>query len=87
VYSGLTDGIEKALVADLAPQEIRGTAIGVHAMITGIGLFPASLLAGLLWAVWGPSSPFFLGGALGLAAACGIALLVRDGTSPLHPAL
>ena len=87
VYSGLTDGIEKALVADLAPQEIRGTAIGVHAMITGIGLFPASLVAGLLWSAWGPAAPFLLGGALGLVAACGIALFVRSGTSSSLPAL
>jgi MFS family permease len=81
VYSGLTDGIEKAFVTDLAPRNIRVTAIGVHAMITGIGLFPASLIAGLLWEEWGPAAPFMLGGALGFAAAGGIATLLREGTS------
>jgi len=79
VYSGLTDGIEKALVTDLAPGNVRATAVGVHAMITGAGLFPASLLAGLLWAQWGPPAPFVVGGVLGFLAAAGIALLVHDG--------
>jgi MFS family permease len=79
VYSGLTDGIEKALVADLAPQGLRASALGLHAMITAIGLFPASVLAGLLWQQWGSPAPFALGGILGLCAAAGIALLVREG--------
>ena len=87
VYSGLTDGVEKALVTDLAPQNVRVTAIGVHAMITGIGLLPASLLAGLLWAGWGPAAPFIFGGVLGLAAAAGLAMILRDGTSSSLPAL
>jgi MFS family permease len=83
MYSGLTDGVEKALVTDLAPQNVRVTAIGVHAMITGIGLFPASLLAGLLWEQWGPAAPFMFGGALGLAAAGGLAVLL-PGTRTAH---
>ena len=80
-YSGLTDGVEKALVADLAPREARGTAIGLHATLTGAGLLPASLLAGVLWDSAGPAAPFLLGGATGLAAAAAVALFVRDGTS------
>ena len=82
VYSGLTDGVEKAFVTDVAPKDIRGTAVGVHATITGAGLLPASLLAGVLWELWNPAAPFILGGVMGLGAAGGIAMLVRDGTSP-----
>lgn len=87
LYSGLTDGIEKALVSDLAPQSARVTALGTHAMITGIGLLPASIVAGMLWQAWGPAAPFVFGGVLGLAAAAGIAIVVRDGTSLPRPAL
>jgi MFS family permease len=87
LYSGLTDGIEKALVSDLAPQNVRVTALGAHAMITGIGLLPASIIAGMLWEAWGPAAPFVLGGVLGLGAAAGIAMVVRDGTSSPQPAL
>jgi MFS family permease len=86
-YSGLTDGVEKALVTDLAPGSVRAGAIGLHAMITGIALLPASVIAGLLWERCGPASPFILGGALGLGAAAGIAMLLRDGTSSPATAL
>ncbi len=77
VYIGLSEGVEKALVADLAPSELRATAIGLHATLVGIGLFPASLLAGWLWTTFGPAVPFYLGGALGLAASAGLFIVLR----------
>lgn len=76
VFSALTEGQEKALVADLAPEEHRATFIGLHATLVGIGLLPASLLAGALWTLFGPSAPFLLGGCLGLSAALGLALVL-----------
>jgi len=76
LYSGMTEGVEKALVADLAPGELRGTAIGLHATIVGIGLLPASLIAGQLWAHLGPSATFFFGGGMGLLAALGLLFLL-----------
>ncbi len=74
LYSALTEGVERAFVSDNAPKEIRGSLIGWHATLTGIGLFPASLLAGLLWSRFGASAPFLLGGLFGIAAA--ISLLI-----------
>ncbi len=68
LYSALTEGLEKALVADIAPVEQRATFIGLHATITGIGLLPASLIAGGLWSALGPTAPFLFGGLLGFAA-------------------
>ena len=76
VYSALTEGVEKALVADIAPAEQRATFIGLHSTLVGIGLLPASLLAGALWSLWGPTAPFLFGGGLGLAAAVGLALVL-----------
>ena len=76
LYSAFTEGVEKALVADLAPAGIRATAIGLHATIIGIGLFPASFVAGQLWALFGPQATFLFGGAVGLAAAIGLAVLL-----------
>ena len=86
-YSGLTDGVEKALVADLTPPGVRGTAIGLHATIKGAGLLPASLLAGLLWNFAGAPAPFILGGVTGLASAAATAFFLRRGTSAPGPAL
>ena len=75
LYLGITDGVEKALVTDLAPTSLRATGIGLHATIVGIGLLPASLLAGQLWEQVGPAAVFYFGGVMGLIAAVGLLLL------------
>jgi MFS family permease len=74
VYYGLAYGTTKAMVADIVPTELRGTAYGTYNAVLGLLDFPASLIAGLLWqgvGSWkgfGPSSPFFFGAALALLA-------------------
>ncbi|HSP97163.1 MAG TPA: MFS transporter [Candidatus Dormibacteraeota bacterium] len=77
VYSGLTDGVERALVADLAPSSLRATALGLHSTIVGLGLFPASFLAGQMWTHVGPSAAFYFGGAIGIAAAVGLLVVLE----------
>ena len=74
LYSGFTDGVEKALVSDLAPRQLRATAIGLHGTLVGVGLFPASLIAGELWTWLGPESTFYFGSAMGFLAALGLLL-------------
>ncbi len=80
VYYGLAYGTSKAMVADLVPEELRGTAYGTYNAILGILDFPASLIAGILWSgigSWpglGPSAPFYFGGTLALAAAIAMIL-------------
>jgi MFS family permease len=76
IYSALTEGVEKALVADLAPTEHRATAIGLHAMIVGIGLLPASFIAGQIWVAVSPEATFALGGITGVIAVFGLLLLL-----------
>ena len=69
LYYALTEGAEKALLADLAPIGARGGAFGWHAFSVGVGALPASLLFGALWQAAGPVAAFGLGAALaGLAA-------------------
>ena len=77
LYMGFTEGTEKALVSDMAPVDLRATAIGLHATFVGIGLFPASFLAGLLWKFFGPAAPFYLGGALGIFSSAGFWFILR----------
>ncbi|MFW6135685.1 MAG: MFS transporter [Chloroflexota bacterium] len=75
VYYGLTQGVIKAMVADIVQPHLRGTAYGTYNAMVGILDFPASLIAGVLWqgvGAWeglGPSAPFLFGGALALIAA------------------
>lgn len=77
IYIGFTEGVEKALLADLAPFELRATLIGLHATLVGIGLLPASLLAGLFWKIWGASAPFYFGGFLGIISSLGIWVILK----------
>lgn len=76
VYYALTEGVEKAFVAELAPAESRGTALGFFHTITGIGLLPASIIAGVLFML-APEAPFLFGGGMALAAVLIILLFVR----------
>ena len=76
LYAGATDGVERALVVDLAPASVRATGLGLHATLLGLGLLPASLVAGQLWDHVGPAAVFYLGGAFGLVAAAGLAILL-----------
>jgi MFS family permease len=69
IYSGLTEGMEKAFIADNSSSDKRATVLGLYAAIVGMGLFPASLLAGLLWRFFGPGLPFYFGSVMGFLAA------------------
>jgi MFS family permease len=75
LYYGAFLGSASALVADLVPEHLRGTAYGIFNAALGIAAFPASLLAGLVWDAYGPSAPFFLGSALALMSSVGILLI------------
>ena len=82
LYSGLTDGVERALISDLAPATLRGTALGLHGTLVGACLLPASLIAGVLWDAVGPSAPFYLGGVTGLLATFGLLIVLSSGPAP-----
>lgn len=75
LYFGLAFGTTNAMVADLVPENLRGTAYGTYNAIIGLLAFPASFIAGVLWqgiGNWGglgPSAPFLFGGSLALIAA------------------
>lgn len=69
VYFGLTEGAEKAMVADLVPDEKRGTAYGFYNLAFGITVFPASLLFGWLWTSFGVSTAFITSAVISVIAA------------------
>jgi len=76
IYMGLTEGVSKALVSDIAPKDLKATLIGLHATLVGIGLFPASLIAGILWQRISPVATFMFGGAMGIIAAIGMMIVL-----------
>ncbi len=69
IYFGLTEGVEKALVADLVPSEKRGTAYGWYNLAIGITVFPASLLFGQLWNQFNAETAFLVSAAIGIVSA------------------
>ncbi len=74
LYYGMAYGTAKAMLSDLVPKDLRGTAFGTYNAVLGILDFPASLIAGLLWSGaggwngFGPSAPFFFGAVLATIA-------------------
>jgi sugar phosphate permease len=68
LYFGLTEGVEKAWVADMAPSDARGTAFGVYNAALGVGGLAASLLFGAIWTRVSPRAAFFTGSLLALIA-------------------
>jgi len=51
LYQALTEGVTKALIADIVPRHQRAGAIGLLYTVTGVGQLAASILAGALWNV------------------------------------
>ncbi|CAN5501687.1 MFS transporter [soil metagenome] len=82
-YFGLTEGVEKAFVADMVPTPKHGTAYGLYNLAFGITVFPASLLFGLVWNQFGASTAFLASACVSIAA---IAMLmtVKGGVESEH---
>ncbi len=78
LYYGVVEGVARAFVADLVPEEKRGTAYGLYHGVVGVALLPASLIAGWLWQAVSPAAPFYLGAGLAFVAMLGIMALVRE---------
>jgi len=68
LYFGLTEGNEKAWVADMSPPHARGTAFGIYNAALGVGTLAASLIFGAIWTRVSPHAAFLTGGGLAVAA-------------------
>ena len=83
LYYALTEGTSRAFVADLVPQEQRGTAYGYFNAGIGLAALPASLIAGILWqglgswAGFGPAVPFYFGASLAILSVFLFVILVK----------
>ncbi|HSO14198.1 MAG TPA: MFS transporter [Anaerolineales bacterium] len=84
IYYAATEGVARALIADLVPESLRGTAYGLYAAAVGLSALPASLIAGILWqgfGAWigfGASAPFYFGAAMALLAGVLFSRLVKS---------
>ncbi len=78
-YTASTAGVERALIAEISPPELKGTMLGLQSTLVGIALLPASVIAGLLWNAFGPFAPFSFGAILALTAAVLLGRLLHTG--------
>lgn len=75
VVFGLTEGTEKAMVADLVPAARRGTAFGWYQATVGVAALPASIVFGVVWDRYGSPAAFGMGAALAIVAAAIMSLV------------
>jgi MFS family permease len=81
LFYGLTEGVEKALLADLSPAAARGGAFGWYNFAIGAGALPASIIFGFVWQRSGAAAAFSLGSLLACLAAMLLILLIPSQTS------
>ena len=79
LYYSLSEGTEKALVADLVGPEHRGRAFGWMNGLIGFAALPASVVFGLVWQGAGSKTAFLAGSAVAAAAVLGLVALVPRG--------
>ena len=75
LYYGAFLGASSALVADLAPERLRGTAYGIFNAALGVAALPASVIAGVLWDWYGPAAPFLFGAVIAVMATIGLLMI------------
>jgi MFS family permease len=84
LYFGLTEGVQNAWVADMAPIDRRGLAFGIYNGALGFGGLAASLLSGYLWTRVSPHAAFLTGGGLALGATVLLYLLFSHDADSHH---
>jgi len=76
---GIIDGLIASNVADVAPDDLRGTAFGVYYFVVGVAALIASTLAGVLWGIGGAAMTFTVGALIAsmalVALGCGRSIL------------
>ena len=78
LYYGISEGVTRAFVSDLVPEERRGTAYGWYHAAVGVSLLPASVIAGLLWQYISPATTFYFGAGMAGVAMLGLLLFIRE---------
>ncbi|MBI3366928.1 MAG: MFS transporter [Burkholderiales bacterium] len=82
VLSGISEGVERSLVSELADTSGKGTAFGWYHMVTGLAAIPAGLLFGLAWKLVGPAGAFAMTALIALACALWLKLSLRGSAVP-----
>ena len=85
VHMGMTQGLLAAMVAETAPEDLRGTAYGFFNLLSGVAMLVSSVLAGLLWDAFGSAVTFYVGAAFAGVTLIGVALPSPPGVQAQGP--
>jgi MFS family permease len=77
IYAAFSEGILKAWVSDLVPDNKRASAIGLITMLSSFAIMLGSVLTGILWDKFGAVVPFLLSGGISLCVAVSLYFLSR----------
>lgn len=80
VYGGAvaaTEGAERALIGDVAPDHHKASAFGMYHMWSGLFALPGAVLFGTLWQQWGMHVAFAVAALLTAAAAYALRQIAR----------
>ena len=69
LFTGLSEGAERALISDYAETREYGTAFGWYHLVIGISAIPAGLLFGMIWHYQSAATAFLFAGGLSALAA------------------
>jgi MFS family permease len=78
IYFGLTEGVEKAFVAEISQSERKGMAFGIYSFVVGISSLPASLMFGFIWQLFGSKFAFIFGSFLSILAGLVLTFIVKE---------
>lgn len=76
IYAASTEGISKAWISDMIPDEQRGSAIGLLTMLSSFAIMIGSFFTGVLWDKFGSQFPFFISASVSLTI--GIVLIIES---------
>jgi len=66
LFYGMIDGVQRAFVADLAPDGLKATSLGAFHSAIGLAALPGGLISGILWQQISPSATFAFGAGMSL---------------------
>jgi MFS family permease len=85
LFMAMTEGVQKAFLATLIPDEFKATGFGLYNTLIGLSLLPASLIGGFLWDRLGPRATFIYGsGTAWLAAILFLFFLLKFKSSSVR---
>jgi len=79
LHMGITQGLLATMVADASPKKLRGSGFGLFYLVSGIAMLLASLVAGVVWDIFGAAMTFYCGA---LFAAVSLLLVLLRTFSP-----